>query len=1441
MLLEVGPAAPDAVSETGVNRYRWDNLIDAAARSGESRGVGIAVLGPLSFDGDGTFGRRDRAVLTALAMCVGRSVTADQLADAVWGETPPATAHKALQGCMVRLRKTLGAETIETSPQGYRLVLPAEDVDFRRFERMVGRGRELLALGEPERAAFVLSEALELWRGRAFEDVETWDLALVEAGRLDELRLEAEELRVDAALRAGRHPEVLGMAEAMVRAAPLRERRWTLLALAQYQAERQSEALGTIRRLKTVLAEQLGLDPGPELVALEEAILRQDESLLAGDPLVTSASCPYRGLTPYDVDDSETFFGREEDVRDCLELLRSHGSLAVVGPSGSGKSSLVRAGIAAALQRDGSSVVVITPGEHPMQPLGAVSEAPAGSVLLVDQCEEAFSLADASERSDFFAGLVRWTEHGPLVLAMRADRLTDASAYSGFARLLERSLHLLGAMSEQGLRDAVESPARQAGLLIEPGLVDLLVGEVEGTPGALPLLSHALLETWKRREGNTLTVAGYLETGGIRGAVAQSAEKVYATIDPQLRPVLRDLVLRLVTAGSEGEPVRARVPRRLLSPDPDHERLIDLLVGSRLVTSDAGVVEIAHEALANAWPRLRTWLDDDMEGLRIRHHLTAAADAWDSMGRPDSELYRGVRLEQALQWKARQDTTLTPAEAAFLETSEKNEESEQRAAEQRARSQARLIRRLRGVLAVATVLLVAALVAGGLAVQQQDEAQDNAAEAVTAQTAAEARRAGAQALVTDDISESMLLAVAGVQLDDSPETRSSLFAAMARHPELIESMPMAGDGVVDFDVSPDGQSIVTYDFLNHVRLYDLDNGRLLRDFQAGSKRALSWVSVQTKFSPDGQTLAVVMAAPVPRPVMLFDAETLEPYPVQPGGALRGRRRALDLTFSSDAHHLAASMSRYGDDSQMGESIAYVWDLRNPRQPTARLSPGTGTNAGLALSPDGSRLYSTDPFGTGQLTIHHIATGKDVLVPNPAGVKDMERIAMSPDGTVLASPADGGLLLLDPATGQLLRRLPGNGDTGFLPSFSADGSRVATVTFEKHEAVVWDLPSAAMVAQLPLAGGTFSSDLGDGSTLYTVDDRTLQQWDVDGERRFIKQAALVPPDIGDVGFARPSPGGDFIAFGLEDKVAFFDVAANRTGVPVDRGAGYADLLGGSWHPDGTHFALATDGEIRVWDARTNELVTAGSPSGTHVTGVDYSTDGDRLVIGELSGQVTMLEPSNLTPVAPPVRLDGAVVGVAAGPDNRTAIALLGFEDPSGFWSSSSTAWALVDLEAGEILDQGALEIDANVVDVSADGRHAAIGGSDGELLVLDLDSGEPVRPPESIQESVYNIAYSADGTRLLTSGGGSIGLWNGQTGELLARTATSKKLPTEAGFSSDPNSVLMAPLFGGPVNEWNTSIDEAIAYACRMAGRGFTEAEWAKEFGDRPYQETCPAG
>ena len=785
--------------------------------------MGIAVLGPLSHDGAVVgFGRRDRVVLSVLAMSPGHPVPVDRLIDALWSDTPPRSAAKVVQGCVMRLRKVLGRTTIDTSERGYTLTTPADEVDARRFERMVLRGRELLALGEADRAAYVLGEALRLWRGQPFEDLAGWHLAVVESARLDLLHLDAEELRVEAALELGHHREVIADAHTMVQAAPMRERRWALLAQAQYQAGRQQEALRTIHEVKSLLVERLGLDPGPDLVSLEQAILRQDESLVgASTATAASATCPYQGLLPYDVGNAESFFGREADLAACLAILTETSTVTVVGPSGSGKSSLVRAGVAAAVRRQGRPVVVITPGVHPMQALAGLSGKTIRPVLVVDQCEELFSLCDdATERAEFVQAMAQHAESGQLVLSLRADRLADVAKHPALARLVERGMHLLGAMSEDDLREVIVSPARQVGLTIEPGLVDLLLRDVQDEPGALPLLSHALLETWVRREGTTMTVDGYRATGAIRGAVAQSAEQVYASIRPEQRHLLRDLLLRLVTHGVEGEPVRSRVPRRLIRSDPEIDLLIDRLVAARLVSSDAGVLEVSHEALARAWPRLHAWLEDDVEGQRTLHHLTGAADAWDSMGRPDSELYRGIRLAQTIEWRDRQGASLTETEAAFLEASSRIAQTEQRSAEERARLQARMIRRLRGVLATAVVLLVAALVAGLIAVRQADRADTNAVAAADAARAADARRVGARALATDDISMSMLLAVAGAQLDSSSATRSNLFAVLAEHPELIRSTPYAGDAITGLEVSPDGRTVAAYDRSGRVQLFD---------------------------------------------------------------------------------------------------------------------------------------------------------------------------------------------------------------------------------------------------------------------------------------------------------------------------------------------------------------------------------------------------------------------------------------------------------------------------------------------------------------------------------------------------------------------------------------------------------------------------------------------
>ena len=318
---------------------------------------------------------------------------------------------------------------------------------------------------------------------------------------------------------------------------------------------------------------------------MQEAILRQDPDLARVASTAASEVCPYRGLLPYEAEDAEAFFGREGDVAACLSRLRERNVLVVVGPSGCGKSSLVRAGVVAALRRNGRRVVVTTPGSRPLDSLASLPRRGTPPVLVVDQAEEAVTLCqDTAERTAYFAALAAYD--GPLVLALRADRLGDLSAYPDFARLVESGLYLLAGLTDENLRMAIQGPAEQAGLRLEGGLLDLLVREVEGEPGALPLLSHVLRLTWERREGSTLTVAGYQSTGGVRDALARSAESLYAGLDPRRREQLRALLLRLVMPTDDSEPVtdaggsrqgrdgsRPRRPRRVTDHGaPGHQR-----------------------------------------------------------------------------------------------------------------------------------------------------------------------------------------------------------------------------------------------------------------------------------------------------------------------------------------------------------------------------------------------------------------------------------------------------------------------------------------------------------------------------------------------------------------------------------------------------------------------------------------------------------------------------------------------------------------------------------------------------------------------------------------------------------------------------------------------------------------------------------------------------
>jgi transcriptional regulator with XRE-family HTH domain len=372
------------------------------------------------------------------------------------------------------------------------------------------------------------------------------------------------------------------------------------------------------------------------------------------------ADAPYVGLAPFQAEDADRFYGREAVVDELVDLVRERRFTGVFGASGAGKSSVLRAGL---LARTTGPSVLFTPGARPMDAFVI----PGGDPLVVvDQFEELFTLCeDEAERARFVEALVAAATEGRarVVIGVRADFLGRCGRYPELVSALRGGQLLLGAMGVEELRQVIMRPAAAAGCMVEAALVSRLVADAAGQSVVLPLVSHALLETWRRRGGATLTLAGYEAVGGIEHAIARTAEQVYAGFTETERTVARRVFLRLVAFPDGAEPARRRVRREEL----ESGAVLDRLTQARLLTVDADTVEFTHEALLRCWPRLREWIVEDRQGLRVHRMLTEAAQSWEAHECDPGALYRGARLAVAREWSA--SAVLTTGDRRFLEAS----------------------------------------------------------------------------------------------------------------------------------------------------------------------------------------------------------------------------------------------------------------------------------------------------------------------------------------------------------------------------------------------------------------------------------------------------------------------------------------------------------------------------------------------------------------------------------------------------------------------------------------------------------------------------------------------------------------------------------------------------------------------------------------------------
>ena len=900
---------------------------------------------------------------------------------------------------------------------------------------------------------------------------------------------------------------------------------------------------------------------------------------------------------------------------------------------------------------------------------------------------------------------------------------------------------------------------------------------------------------------------------------------MYDQLPPDQRLLLRDLMLRLVSPSPEGEAVRGRVPRRQLASDPEHERLMERLVAARLVISDDGVVELAHEALARAWPRLRGWLDDDTEGQRILRHLSAAADTWQSMGWPDDELYRGARLAQALEWRDRSGPDLTPVEATFLDAAETRARAEEESALAQARTQARANRRLRGLLIGAAVLLVTALVAGGLAVRQANRAAD-------AGEAADARRVAALSQLSDGVARSLRLALAAHDLEPSTETRASLLDALARVPQLAAVRPSEAAWL---DVAPDG-TVVGLARDNRVTFHHRDTLEELGGFDPfpaeWEYEGLIANGAAVEFSPDGEQVAALMLNINDAVVRLLDPRSFDLAAEQPGGQPVGSH-AVDVDWSGDGRLLAVSTAQFGPTQGTGY-WAYLWDTAALRRPVHRIELPSDTFF-LELSPDGRRLYAAPAWNSDappHVRVYDTSTG-DRVARWPRGGHGLD---LSPDGRRLAFANEGEVFVSDARTGRVVQRLGGPQDQVDDLTWSPDGRRLAATSADPA-AWAWDARSGRLLETIPLEEQVFSVRFDPTGRRLLLPG--LMVHDLTGADRYVRRDdpsdPAATPETG--GESRtPSPYAPVTAvsrFRPEDGSTVTWLLDRRTGARTRLGV---TTGGESFTADGRFVFADGQGRLRAHDVGSGERLVVRRHAGDVLR---VTRDGSRL-LAEVPDGLVLLDARSLQDVTEPVSLPGVLVSDAdLGPGDHTAVVVTA-QATSGPFDGFGVAndWALIDLVTGERLREGRLRISATSMSVSPDARRLGVSTGD-RVEIVDLATGESTLAGDSGTETVsegLELVWSPDGGLLAsTDGEGRATLRDGTTGEHLGTVHPGAVHSTPMFRDADTLELHYAD---GSVYTWDTAVDHAVAVACRIAGGGLTRTEWRAVFGSRPYEDTC---
>ena len=1169
----------------------------------------------------------------------------------------------------------------------------------------------------------------------------------------------------------------------------------------------------------------------------------EDGASIGFRSVVASDTCPYKGLAAFQPDDAGLFFGRERLVDELVQRLQDSAALIVGGPSGSGKSSLVRAGLLPALERGvvpGSQnwrIVLCSPGTDAIGELAfhlrritgddtinaALLATDPDSVrrslavdspvlLAIDQFEELFTLNSAEVQQQFVQALAALAagSHSTVrvVLAVRADFYDSCAHHPWLAERINENQVLVGPMGSAELRRAIEGPAQRTGLHVEDGLVDEIIDDAGASAGSLPLVAHALMETWLRRRGHQLTVSGYREAGGVAGAIAQRAEDTYAALASNDQVRARDLVLQMTTPGENGPDTR-----RLLGweevPEPQvTQPVIDTFVDARLVTTSDEHIELAHETLLRSWPRATAWIDEARDDLRTRQRVADSAGQWESNDRDPDLLLRGTPLESLLDWADTQRTPLPAASQEFL-LAGRSARDDQLRSEQAELSKRRRNRRLAfGALAV---LLVAAIFQSINARRNEQVANQATEDAQRQVTLGLAATADAQAQ-TDPLF-AMALATESASRGDSPVPEALGALATARTALADQqgaaiplSDAIAVGNVLHLDLTGDGTLLVLGSRSGEVSFMDvatrtivqrdrthtkgvesvhISNGLDLLVTGGADGQILLWDLTEQPYvpevldtidglavwsaqvSPDGTLLGAVTSD---AGVTFYDMATRAPLGRRFDSAIE--RDALRSVFTQDSSELLVGNSK-------GELIRV--DVEQSRSVEV-LAPHGSNIWDIDLAADGRYIYSASNDGTvRRVELATMTVDPDFSLGMGDQIVEMRGVEALADGRhIITGAADGHIQRWDAVNGALLSSSAASHEDRVIDgAASADGSLYASLG-DDQKVRLWDL-------------GTRSRPTGE-----IILEAESQ----------VRGVALGPDGIRAVG----TDAGTVV---LE----------NERGESLVLEVGEGEVFGLSFTLAGDLVLADGRGALSLWNPRTGAKLGVSEQVHTNrVLDVVVDPESGLVISAGSDGRIVSWDPKTLQAEKIIAELPTEINGLAFAP---------GSELLSVDLSGRIEFWNLDGGRSREAISAGEDVLFSVAVD-AANGRFG-VGGGEESIAIFDLASGEKLSRLTPLAGGAVDLAFTDSGAVVGLSRRGSIAVWNPTSTDQLGpiawvhRGLTASRLVLDE-FGAAWSTGSSAESGTGRLHRLDL-LDQRIA--CELADGVIDEQRRAKFLGDEP--------